>query len=39
MLKIVKQIGEKDGFGKLLGQGLLTASKAIGQGSEKYAFM
>jgi len=37
MLEMVKQIGERDGFGKILGQGLVAASKAIGQGSEKYA--
>jgi aldehyde:ferredoxin oxidoreductase len=37
MLEIITEIGENRGFGKVLGQGLVVASKTIGRSSEKYA--
>jgi aldehyde:ferredoxin oxidoreductase len=37
MLEMIRQIGEVEGFGGVLSQGLVAASKAIGQSSEKYA--
>jgi len=37
ILEVITEIGEKRGFGKILGQGLIAATKAIGPGSERYA--
>jgi len=37
LLKLIKMISEREGFGKLLGEGSRLASKTIGRGSEKYA--
>jgi aldehyde:ferredoxin oxidoreductase len=37
MLEMITQIGEMTGFGEILGQGLVGASRSIGQGSERYA--
>jgi len=37
MLEAVRLIGEREGFGRLLGEGSLRAAQAIGRGSERYA--
>jgi aldehyde:ferredoxin oxidoreductase len=37
MLRLVKEIGLCEGFGRLLGGGVKRASKEIGQGSERFA--
>ncbi len=37
MLRLIKEIGHCEGFGRLLGGGVERASKQIGQGSEKFA--
>ncbi len=37
MLRLVKEIGLCDGFGKFLGQGVKCAAEKIGQGSERFA--
>jgi aldehyde:ferredoxin oxidoreductase len=37
MLEILRQIGENEGFGKVLGQGSLRAARQIGKGSSHYA--
>jgi len=36
VLSLIKMIGERKGFGKLLGEGCRLASKIIGRGTEKY---
>ena len=37
MLEILRQIGENEGFGKVLAQGSLRAARQIGKGSIQYA--
>lgn len=37
MLRLVKEIGLCEGFGRLLGGGVESASRQIGQGSERFA--
>lgn len=37
MLKLIHQIGNKEGFGALLGEGSKRAAEKIGKGAEKYA--
>jgi len=37
MLEILRQIGENEGFGKVLAQGCLRAARQIGKGSIQYA--
>lgn len=36
-LSLVRMIGERKGFGELLGEGVLAAARALGRGSERYA--
>jgi aldehyde:ferredoxin oxidoreductase len=37
ILEMIKKIANREGFGKLLGEGTKRAAEAIGKGSEKYA--
>jgi aldehyde:ferredoxin oxidoreductase len=37
LVKMIEMIGERRGIGRLLGEGVLRASREIGQGSERYA--
>ena len=37
MLKLAEKIGKREGFGKLLGEGVKQAAQHIGKGSEAYA--
>jgi aldehyde:ferredoxin oxidoreductase len=37
MLEMIRQVGEAEGFGKVLGQGAMRAAKQIGKGSMQYA--
>lgn len=37
LLKLIKLVGKKEGFGKILAEGTRSASQKIGRGSEKYA--
>lgn len=37
IVELLKMIGERRGFGKLLGEGCRVASRKIGRGSERYA--
>lgn len=37
MLEVLRQIGENEGFGKILAQGSLRAARHIGKGSSQYA--
>jgi aldehyde:ferredoxin oxidoreductase len=37
MLRLVKEIGLREGFGKLLGEGVKRAAEDIGQGAERFA--
>jgi len=37
MLRLVREIGLREGFGELLGEGVKRAAEEIGQGSERFA--
>lgn len=37
LVALIEMIGERRGIGRLLGQGVMRASREIGQGSERYA--
>jgi len=37
MVKLVKMIGNREGLGNILAEGVMRSSKEIGKGSEKYA--
>lgn len=37
MLEVLRQIGENEGFGKVLAQGSLRAARQIGKGADQYA--
>ena len=37
LLKITEQIGQREGFGKVLGEGVRRAAAIIGKGAERYA--
>jgi aldehyde:ferredoxin oxidoreductase len=37
MVKMVEQIGKREGFGKLLGEGVKRAAAQIGKGAERFA--
>ncbi len=37
MIELIKKIGRREGIGRLLGEGVMRAAKAIGKGAEAYA--
>ena len=37
MVKMVERIGKREGLGRMLGEGVARAAKAIGKGAEQYA--